>query len=76
MAPYHDESNPDRLQPDIAVLLPSLPDEVDACVGRLVAELEGRKRRPKEPFVQVCQSCISQRWKSVGDHAIFPTLLY
>jgi hypothetical protein len=38
----HDELKADRLQLDIPVLLPSLPDEADACVGRLVGELEGR----------------------------------
>jgi Cd2+/Zn2+-exporting ATPase len=41
-APHHAETNEDRLQLDIPVLLPSLPDEADACVGRLVGELEGR----------------------------------
>ncbi|MCX7347289.1 MAG: hypothetical protein NTU78_16425 [Alphaproteobacteria bacterium] len=41
-APHRDELKADRLQLDIPVILPNLPDEADACVELLVDELEDR----------------------------------
>lgn len=41
-APHQPKNEVRRLRLDIPVLLPNLPDESDACVGRVVGELQGR----------------------------------
>ncbi|MEO8685718.1 MAG: heavy metal translocating P-type ATPase, partial [Devosia sp.] len=39
---HRKNSKAKRLRLDIPVLLPDMPDEADACVGRLIGELTGR----------------------------------